>query len=430
MLIVDNALKKLSQENTPLRVGMIGAGFMGRGIARQIVKYTTGMRLVAISSRKLEAGLAAYRGVGASDVKYVSDKRTFDKWVTSGIPVVTEDPSLLLQSREIDICLEVTGSVSFGAQIALEAISQGKNLVTLSAELDATLGAIIKRRASEAGVVFSGADGDQPGVQVNLARFVQGMGLRPLLCGNIKGLHDPYRTPKTQKAFAEKWGQSPYMVTSFADGTKISFEQASVGNAMDMGVACRGMTGWNFSEHVDELAKTLDAEELIARGGQVDYVVGAKPAPGVFVFAMSDDPSQMHYLDLYKLGRGPLYSFYTPYHLCHFEVPNSLARVALFGDTVIAPQEAPVVDVIATAKQDLTPNMLLDGIGGFLTYGLAENARTVIQQRLLPMGLAEGCRVLRHVPKDQVLTYEDVELPEDRLVDQLREEQSKVFFEV
>ena len=76
-------------------------------------------------------------------------------------------------------------------------------------------------------MVYSASDGDQPGVQMNLYRFVQGLGVTPLVCGNIKGLQDTYRNPTTQEGFAERWGQNPYMVTSFADGTKISFEQAT-----------------------------------------------------------------------------------------------------------------------------------------------------------------------------------------------------------
>ena len=67
------------------------------------------------------------------------------------------------------------------------------------------------------------------------------------------------------------------------------------------------------------------------------------------MLATHDDPKQRHYLELYKLGKGPLYSFYTPYHLCHFEVPLTVARAVLFGDATIAPVGAPTVEVVATA---------------------------------------------------------------------------------
>src|SRR4029453_2846366 len=198
-----------------------------------------------------------------------------------------------------------------------------------------------------AGVVLTGCDGDQPGVQLNLFRFWRSIGLTPLVCGNVKGLQDEYRNPTTQKGFAEKWGQDPFMVTSFADGTKISFEQSIVANATDMTLAqCgmpgeeRGMRGAAHAGHVDELTTRYDVDELRALGGVVDYVVGSKPGPGVFVLATHDDPKQRHYLNLYKLGEGPLYSFYTPYHLCHFEVPLTVAPPPPFAPRA-PPRPAP-----------------------------------------------------------------------------------------
>lgn len=77
---------------------------------------------------------------------------------------------------------------------------------------------------------------------------------------------------------------------------------------------------------------------------------------------------------------------------------------------------------------DLAEGATLDGIGGYLTYGQAENASVVMAENLLPMGLAEGCRLKRPVKRDQVLTYDDVELPPGRLCDRLREEQTRMFY--
>ena len=140
--------------------------------------------------------------------------------------------------------LEVTGAVGFAARVVLDAIAHGKHAIVMNAELDGTLGPLLKVYADRAGVVYTASEGDQPGVQMNLYRFVRGIGVTPLLCGNVKGLHDPYRNPTTQEGFARRWGQNPYMVTSFADGTKISFEQATVANATGMTVARRGMLGF------------------------------------------------------------------------------------------------------------------------------------------------------------------------------------------
>lgn len=428
MVIVDNALRKLAAENRPLRIGMVGAGFMGRGITNQIVNSVPGMKLVAIANRSIASAGKCYElaGVNYREVQTIGD---LHDTIRSGGYAVTEDATLLCDSEDIDVLLEVTGAIEYGARVTLRALRNRKHVVTLNAELDGTLGPILKMYADRQNVIFSGCDGDQPGVTMNLHRFVKSIGLQPLVCGNIKGLQDPYRNPTTQKGFAEKWGQKPEMVTSFADGTKISFEQAIVANATGMRVARRGMSnGMDWKQPIDTLVKHYDIDELKALGGIVDYVVGATPGPGVYVFATHDDPKQKHYLNLYKLGEGPLYSFYVPYHLCHFEVPLSAARVALFGDAVIQPLAGPIVDVITVAKTDLAEGTVLDGLGGYHTYGQAENSSVAYAQSLLPMGLAEGCRLKRSVKKDEAISSMDVEYPEGRLSDTLRAEQDARFW--
>lgn len=430
MIIVDKALEKRQKEKNPIRVGMIGAGFMGRGIALQIVNAVPGMDLVAIANRLIASAVRAYREAGVDDVAFVDSLAQLEKAISDGCPAVTEDAVLLCQAGMIDAIIEVTGTVEFGAHVVLKAIEHGKHVVLMNAELDGTVGPILKRYADKANVVFSNADGDQPGVIMNLYRFVKGIGIKPVLCGNIKGLQDPYRNPTTQQDFARKWKQKPHMVTSFADGTKISFEQTIVANATGMRVAKRGMYGPTVSPGtpIKEAVHWYPLDALMEGDGIVDYVVGAEPGPGVFVLGMHDHPTQQHYLDLYKLGSGPLYCFYTPYHLCHFEVPFTVARAVLFGDATIAPFDGPLVDVIATAKIDLKKDQVLDGMGYYMTYGQAENADLAFRQRLLPMGLAEGCRLKHDIPKDQVLTYDDVELPKDRLCDALRAEQDEHFW--
>jgi predicted homoserine dehydrogenase-like protein len=385
------------------------------------------MELVAIFNRNLDGAKRAYHEAGIEEIQVVKTVDQLEEAIARGQYAVTDDAMLLCQADGIDALIEVTGTIEFGAHVVMEAIAHRKHIILMNAELDGTIGPILKVYADRAGVILSACDGDQPGVQMNLYRFVKGIGLTPLLCGNIKGLQDPYRNPTTQEGFAKRWGQNPCMVTSFADGTKISFEQAIVANATGMRVAQRGMLGYNFNGHVDEMTKMYDVDQLREWGGIVDYVVGAKPGPGVFVFATHEDPRQRHYLNLYKLGEGPLYSFYTPYHLCHFEVPLSVARAVLFQDAVMAPLGGPLVDVVTTAKIDLKAGEILDGIGYYMTYGQCENSEIVPVQNLLPMGLAEGCRLKRDIPKDQVLTYDDVELPQDRLSDKLRAEQNTYF---
>ncbi|MGB3201582.1 MAG: NAD(P)-dependent oxidoreductase [Nodosilinea sp.] len=427
MIIVDTALKARHEAGNPVRVGLFGAGFMGRGVINQIVNYTPGMVLTAIANRTVSAAVDAYSKFGVDRVKVVSNLGEMEDAIADGYSVVTDDPTLLCQSGSIDVLIEATGHVEYGARVTLAAIEHKKPMVLMNAELDGTVGPILKVYADRAGVIVTGCDGDQPGVQLNLYRFVKSIGLTPLLCGNIKGLQDRYRNPTTQESFAKQWGQTAHMVTSFADGTKISFEQAIVANATGMKVAQRGMLGYHSKGHVDDMLDLYDIEQLKSLGGIVDYVVGPKPSPGVFVYATCNESTQAHYLNYGKLGEGPLYSFYVPYHLTVFEVPLSAARVALLNDVIIAPLGAPVVDVITTAKIDLQAGQTLDGLGGYHTYGQCENADIVNQDNLLPMGLAEGCRLKRPVTKDQVLTYDDVELPADSVAHRLRAEQNAYF---
>ena len=424
MIMVDNALKAREAEGRPIRIGMIGAGFMARGITNQILNSTTGIRLVAISNRHVQRAHDCYTYANERLQPVVAGSSSaLDEAIEGGRPVVIDDALALCRSPHIDALIDVTGAVEFGAHVALEAFRHGKHLILMNAELDATLGPILQVYARRHGVILSACDGDQPAVEINLFRFVTGLGLTPRVMGNIKGLQDPYRTPETQKAFAERWGQNPSMVTSFADGSKVSFEQAVVANATGMTVAKRGMLGLEHRAHVDELTRRYDLEMLRALGGIVDYVVGAQPGPGIFCLAEHTDPRQRHYLNLYKLGEGPLYSFYTPYHLCHFEVPNTIARVALFGDAAGQAIGGPFVEVCAVAKRDLAAGETLDEYGHFMTYGEAVSAGEMRRGRYLPEGLVEGCRLRRALAKDAVITYDDVELPAGRLADRLYDEQ-------
>jgi predicted homoserine dehydrogenase-like protein len=426
LIIVDTALKAREAEGRPIRVGIIGAGFMGQGLTNQIVNSVPGMRVVGVSNRRLERATDAFRYAGVEPVAVDSQAR-FEDIASVGGAAVTDDPFFLCRSEHVDVICEVTGAVELGAQVALEAFAHGKDVVLMNAELEATIGPILDEYADRHGVILSACDGDEPGVQLDLYRWVKGLGLEPRVIGNVKGLQDPYRNPTTQKQFAETWGQNPAMVTSFADGSKISFEQAIVANATGFTVEQRGMSrGLEYRDDVMSIGRLYDVDKLRQVGGIVDYVVGT-PLTKVYVLAEHDDPKQRHYLNLYKLGDGPLYSFFIPYHLVHFEVPNAIARVALFRDPVSRALEGPVVEVCAVAKRDLVAGETLDDYGKYMSYGEAVGVDTMSSSRLLPEGLVEGCVLRRSVARDEVITYDDVDLPAGRLADRLRAEQYERF---
>lgn len=425
MIIVDRALEARAAAGDPIQVGLVGAGALGRGVARQFITAAPGQRLAAIANRTVEHGIVAWTACGTEPPVEVDDVAALDAAIRAGRPVVTTDPLVLCASEEIDAIIEATGTTEYGARVALAAIEHGKH-VFINAELEATLGPILGERAADRGVIVSSLDGDQPGTQMNLYRFARGMGFEPLVCGNIKGLQDHYRTPQTQQGFADRYGLSAKMATSFADGTKISFEQAVVALSTGMRVAQRGMLGYAHDGHIDEMTGRYDVDHLRALGGIVDYALGPRPSPGVFVFAAQADARQREYLDFFKMGPGPLYSFYVPYHLAHMEAPSSVARAVLFGDPVTSPS-TPTVEVIALAKRDLRAGEVLDGIGGYLTYGACDDAIVARDEALLPMGLAEGCTLVRDVPRDAAISRLDVTLPPDRLADALRREQDERF---
>jgi predicted homoserine dehydrogenase-like protein len=422
MIIVDTALRAREAQGKPIRIGMVGAGFMGQGLTNQIENSVPGMRMAAIYNRRPERAFNVFEYAGRKAVAAASQV-ALDDAVRRGQPAVAEDPMFLCRCPDIDVVVDVTGSVEFGAHVILEAFRHLKPVVLMNAEVDATIGPILRVHAKKYGAILSACDGDEPGVQMNLYRWVKGLGLIPRVMGNVKGLQDPYRNPTTQKGWAERWGQNAAMVTSLADGSKISFEQAIVANATGFQVRSRGMSrGMKYDGSIMEIQKLYDIEEARALGGIIDYTVGP-PLIKVFCLAEHTDPKQRHYLNLYKMGEGPLYPFWIPYHLVHFETPFSIARVVLFGDELAPPLGGPVVEVCAVAKRDLAAGEVLDEYGMYTTYGEAVNVAEMSAGQYLPEGLVEGCRLRRGVAKDQVLTYADVELPAGRLADRLRAEQ-------
>ena len=426
MIIVDTALKKREAEGRPIQVGIVGAGYMGRGMALQIEKSIPGMRVAAIYNRNPETAKFALQQCGIEDATQATSAADIESAVEHGKYVYCDDADLLCRAGNLDAIVEATGEVEFGAQVTMSAIENGKHIILMNAELDAVVGPILKVYADKAGVVITNVDGDQPGVVMNLLRWVETIGYHPVLAGNIKGLQDHYRTPETQKGFADKHKQGVKMITSFADGTKISMEMAVVANATGFGVLERGMKGPTCS-HVTEALDHFSADEL-SSGGVVDFILGAEPGPGVFVIGFNDQPVLQQYANYLKMGDGPYYTFYIPYHLPHLESPLTVARAVLFDDAAIAPMGAPFAEVLTAAKCDLKAGEILDGIGGFHCYGLVDNVDVARAGNFVPMSLIEGCTLTRDIAKDEIISYQDLTFPENRICDRLRREQDRYFF--
>jgi predicted homoserine dehydrogenase-like protein len=406
---VDIALQEREAAGRPIRVGMIGAGATGRAIALQLGTPVPGIRLAAIANRTPENAARALREAGISSWRAASSAREAEQALADRVPVLTDDPSVLTRCDAIDLLVEVTGTIDAAARNVLDAFDHGKHVVLVNAEIDSLIGPILKSRAEKASVVVTHTDGDEPGVAMTLLRYLRTLGLRTVAAGNIKGMVDYYRTPETQRAFAEKHDQDVRKVTSFADSTKLSMEATVLANATGFHVGRLGMYG-PACRDVREIGNLLPAQEMLETG-LVDYALGAAPHTGAFVVVHEDSAAKKTQLAYYKLGEGPFYVFYTPFHLPHIQIASTIGRLAIHRDPTVAPLAGPVCEVVAVAKRDLKRGEHLDGIGGFCTYGLINNRVVARNEAALPMGLSEGCILRRDVPKDAVLSFSDVDLP-------------------
>jgi predicted homoserine dehydrogenase-like protein len=405
---------------------MIGAGYSARQIAAQIVSAFPGIHLAVVANRTPANAESVLRNAGVSEIRTVTTPGEIDEAGKKREYCVTDDPRVLFDAESIEAIIETTGDVQYGAWTALESINAGKHTVVLNCEMDATVGPILKHYADRQGVIYSNSDGDEPGVAMNLSRFVRTIGLEVVAAGNLKGFYDVHRTPDTQRDFAEKNNQKPRTMTSFVDGTKLSMELTVLANGLGFGVGRRGMYGPACDDVRSCLPHFPDGAFRPGRG-IVDFLLGASPATGAFVIGYSNAPMKREYLKYLKMGEGPFYVFYTPFHLPQLEIPITISRAVLFNDATVTPKGRPYCDAIAVAKRNLKAGETLDGIGGYTCYTLIDNYATCRSENLLPMGVSEGCVMARDVPVDTPLAYSDVKLPPGRLVDKLRDEMAATF---
>lgn len=418
---IDTALQQRERDGKPIRVGIIGAGAAGRAIALQLGTPAPGVRLAAIVNRTPEHGERAFREAGVADWRCPESAHDAEVAINHGVPVLTNDPSVITKCDAIDVIIEGTGTIEYAAGVVLDAFDHGKHVVLVNAELDSLLGPILSAKARKAGVVITHTDGEEPGVAMTLLRYLRSTGLRPVAAGNLKGMVDHYRTPETQKGFALKYDQDPRKVTSFADATKLSMETTILANASGFQAGRRGMYG-PACEHVREMAKLLPAGQMLDTG-LVDYALGAAPHTGAFVIVYEDKPLKQAQLGYVKMGDGPFYVFYTPFHLPHIQIISTIGRAVVHSDATVAPIAGPVCEVITLAKRDMRAGERLDGIGGFSAYGLIDNTTAARSIDTLPLSLSEDCVLRRDVVKDQVISFADVEQPKRGVVDELWKEQ-------
>ena len=403
----DIALARREAANRPIRVGLVGAGNLARMITLQLVNPPPpGVRLVAVANRTVSraASLLDEIGGGGREISTVS---ALADSIREGVLAFTGDAGLLTTCEEIDVVVDATGSVDFALNVALTAFAHRKHVVLANAELDSTLGPVLRRRADAAGVVYTNIDGDEPGVAMNLIRYARSLGLRPVAAGNLKGMIDPYRNPDTQLEFARKHGQNPRIMTSFADGTKLAMEATILANATGFRVGQPGMYG-PTCRHVREIAGLLPSEKMLEYG-LVDYALGAEPHTGAFVVVWEPEPARQRWLQYLKMGDGPFYVLYTPYHLPHIQIISSIARAVESRDATVASLHSPACQVVCRAKFDLPAGTILDGPGGFTCYGQIDNyVAPPIGKRGLPIALSAGASLRRSIARDDRICVDDV----------------------
>lgn len=419
-------VEALRRRSTPVRVAVVGCGWLGSRMLREIARIHN-LEAALVVTRTAARGVAALErlGVPATDVAVAADAAAVAVAQAARRPTVCTDLRILSDVQGIDVVFEATGDVLAGAEAVTRAVKAGMHVVTMSSELDATVGLGLAHRAREAGVVYSSADGDQPAVLARLLGEIGFQGFRPTIAGNCKAHLDPYQTPEGVRPYVGS-GQHPYKICSFTDGSKQSTELASLANAFGFSVLKRGGHGPTTTKGrlIDTFDELVDLRSL--DHGCVDYTMGStEPGQGgsVFVIARRDDPEAREELEYLKKGTGPFYLFFRDHHLAHIEAASSIAEAALFGAATLQPIGR-FVDTVAVAKRALPPGRKLDGIGGFDCYGIVETAGAAARERLLPIGLSGYAVVRRRIAKDEPLTYDAVELEENAAV-ALRREQDR-----
>ncbi len=430
-------LAQREAEGRPIRVAQIGAGKFGTMILAQL-RLMRGVQLVALADLDLvRARSAAVRAGWAPDAFAEATSASAANDVARGGRTALVPSGELAAQCEVDIVIEATGHEAAGALHAVRAIEAGRSVIMVTVEADVVVGPYLHELARRNGVVYSLAYGDQPALICELIDWAQTCGLRVVAAGKGTKYMPEYRrsTPSTALEIygftAEQIAGgdfNPKMFNSFLDGTKSAIEMVAVANASGLRAPDGGLS------FTPTPAEGL-AQRYADAGGIVDVVTcmdergGFVPGNlrwGVFVVFTSDDAYARKTFDEYGLSTdatGQFAAMWRPYHLIGLELGVSIARVGGRGEPTGAPRFGQSCDVIGATRQAMRAGDLIDGEGGFACYGSIADARSVRERRLVPLGLASGLRLIRDVPQDHPIGLDDVDVPADSFLWQLRRAQ-------
>jgi len=432
MLGMNYKLQELEKAGTPIYAGIVGAGQMGRGMVGQMMSMK-GMRPAVVVDVVLENAKNAYNHAGLTEDRDYAIAETVEegnRLLREGRFVATVNNELATKCDAISCAVDATGVPEVGAKVAIDAINNGKHIVMLNVETDVCIGHILYKLATNAGVVYTGSAGDEPGAVIELFDFATALGFDVRVVGKGKNNVIDYDcTPETVAEEARRKGSSPKMICAFKDGTKTMVEMTAMANATGFLPDVIGAHGGAGTVKDLPSLLSLKCEErggILNNYGVIEYVNGV--APGVFVIIASDQPDIRAELTYLSMGDGPNYCLYRPYHLTSLETPLSVAKACIDHLPTIVPRAGHIAETGTVAKIDLKAGQKLDGIGGYTVRGTFLSAREARQRNLLPMGLVNRNTVMaRDVKKGELLAYDDVALDENALMVQLRKLQDSLF---
>ncbi len=413
MIGIKRKLIELEDDNKNINVAIVGAGLMGKGMVSQMM-FVKGMRPSLVISNKVSDVIEAYTlaGISREDIVIAKSLSDINIAMEKGKYVACDDSDLAAKANLIDVVVDATGVPNAGAKIAVSSIENRKHVVMLNVEADVVVGPILNNMAKKAGVVYTGTAGDEPGAVKEIFDFAEATGFEVLAIG--KGKNNPMdheATPDTVRDQALKSKLKPLRLASFVDGTNTMVEMAAMANATGFIPDVPG--GHGPTTTVEELPKVYSLKEeggILNKYKVVDYAHGI--APGVFVIVTTSLPQVHHEMRFLKMGDGPNYVLYRPYHLTSLETPISIARAYFYKEATIAPiSSKPVAEVVAMAKKDLKQGERLDGIGEYTILGKIFTYEEARDKNLVPIGLINNKAVVkRDIKKGQLLTYDMVDL--------------------
>ncbi|MBN2281343.1 MAG: homoserine dehydrogenase [Candidatus Marinimicrobia bacterium] len=395
-----------------IQIGIIGCGAMGKGLLYQASIHSE-IQCVAISDLKIETCVNFLERLELP-YKIVNSLAEMHQAVSENKIAATEKSELIPKCETIDAVVEASSSIIEGGNYAVSALENGKHLVLMNAEIDLLYGPYLVQLSREKNMIYTSIDGDQYGVIKHLIDDLQNWGFELVMAGNIKGYLDRYANPRMIIPEADKRNLDYKMCTSYTDGTKLNIEMALLANAYGMQTALPGMYG-PPANHVSEVFDLFDFDHLWKdKIPVVDYVLGAKPDGGVFAVGYCDHPYQREMLKYYKMGNGPYYLLYRPYHLCHIEGMSTIVEAVRHQKILLQPIRGFQANVFAYAKRSLKAGTKLDGLGGFECYGMIENCADQKNHPGLPICLADDVILKRDVEKDEKINMADILIPKNR----------------